>query len=73
MQVATLEKSEKSLLGYHFELHDLQDGRFWVATFEHGRFWSATEAVKDKTRAERKLKGMACKLELTKCYEIKSI
>ena len=48
-----LAMTETSMLGYHWQLEEIEKGQFWAALYFKGQFDSSTDKTSDKSEAER--------------------
>ena len=48
-----LAMTETSMLGYHWQLEEIEEGQFWAALYFRGEFDSSTDKTSDKSEAER--------------------
>ena len=48
-----LAVTETSLLGYHWQFEEIEDGQFWSAQYLNGEFDDSTDKTSDKAKAEK--------------------
>ncbi|MDK9793765.1 hypothetical protein [Vibrio sp. D431a] len=59
-----LSRTETSLLGYHWQLEEIEQGQFWVARYLNGEFDDSTDKTSDKAKAERQFNARRGELPL---------